>query len=96
MPLGNDAGVLDTLVVGGGAIIMSVVDTEAPSAVLPQGAVPLGVVGLLVATFEAIGEGGALALVGLVFWDGRGLQTVFSFDVAPLVFWWPLSSKDAG
>ena len=70
MPLGDDACVFDALVMGGGAIIVSVVDVEAPSAILPQGAVPFSVVRLFVATFEAIGEGGALALVGLFFWDG--------------------------
>ena len=96
MPFRDDASVFDALIMGGRAVVVSMVDAEAPLIVLPQGAVPLGVVGLLVATFEAIGEGGVLALVSLVFRDGTCLQTVFSFDVAPLVFWWPLSSKDAG
>ena len=96
MPFRDDASVFDTLIMGGRAVVMSMVNAEAPSTVLPQGAVPLGMVGLLVATFEAIGEGGALALVSLVFRDGVCLQTVFSFDIAPLVFWWPLSSEDAG
>ena len=35
MPLGDDAGVLDALVMGGRAIVVSVVNAEAPSAVLP-------------------------------------------------------------
>jgi len=96
MPLGDDAGVLDTLIMGGGAIVVSMVNTEAPSAVLPQGTVPFGVVGLLVTTFETIGEGGTLALVSLAFWDSACLQTVFAFNVTPLVFRWPLSSKDMG
>jgi len=96
MPLGDNTGVLDTLVMGGGAIVVSVVDLEAPSTVLPQGTVPFSVVGLFVATFETIGEGSLFALVSLVFWDGAQLQTIFAFDVTPLVFWWPLSSEDAG
>jgi len=70
MPLGDDAGVFDALIMGGGAIIMSVVNAEAPSTILPQGAIPFGVVWLFVTTFEAIGEGGAFALVSLVFQDG--------------------------
>jgi len=53
-------------------------------------------VGLFVAIFEAVREGGALALVGLVFGDGACFQAVFSFNVAPLIFGWPLSSKDVG
>jgi len=96
VPFRDDASVFDTLIMGGRAVVMSMVNAEAPSTVLPQGAVPFSVVGLLVATFETIGEGGALALVSLVFWDSTCLQTVFSFDVAPLIFWWPLSSEDAG
>jgi len=35
MPLGDDAGVLDTLIMGSRAVVVSVVNTEAPSAVLP-------------------------------------------------------------
>jgi len=73
MPLGNDAGIFDALIMGGGAIVMYMVDPKAPSAILPQGAVPFSMVGLLIATFEAIGEGGALALVGLVFRNGTCL-----------------------
>jgi len=70
VPLGDDAGVFDALIMGGRAVVISMVNAEAPPTVLLQGAVPLGVVGLFVATFEAIGEGGALMLVSLVFWDG--------------------------
>jgi len=35
MPLGDDAGILDTLVVGSGAVVMNMVNAEAPAAVLP-------------------------------------------------------------
>jgi len=51
---------------------------------------------LFVAAFKAVGEGGALALVSLVFRDGVCFQTVFSLDVAPLIFRWPLSGENAG
>jgi len=96
VPFGDDAGVFNALVMGGRAVVVSMVDMEAPLAVLPQGAVPFGVVGLLVATFVTIGEWGMFALVGLVFRNSACLQTIFSFDVAPLIFWWPLSSEDVG
>jgi len=55
---------------GGRAIVVSVVNAETPPAVLPQGAVPFSMVWLVVAAFKAVGEGGALALVSLVFRDG--------------------------
>jgi len=73
VPLGDDAGVLDTLIMGGGAIVVSMVNAEAPSAILPQGAIPFSVVGFCVAAFETVGKGGALALVSLVFRDGACL-----------------------
>jgi len=53
-------------------------------------------VGLFIATFEAVREEGTLALVGLVFGDSACFQAVFSFNVAPLILGWPLSSEDAG
>jgi len=96
MLLRDDAGVFNALIMGGRAVVVSVVDAKTPSTILPQGTVPFGVVRLLVATFETIGEGGALVLVSLVFWDGACFQTVFSFDITPLVFWWSLSSEDTG
>jgi len=49
---------------------MSMVDMEAPTAVLPQGTISFGVVGFLVTTFEAVWEGGVLALVILVLGHG--------------------------
>ena len=84
------------MIMGGRAVVMSVVDAEAPSAILPQGAIPLGMVRLGVATFEALREGSALSLVSLVFRDGTCLKAVFSFNVAPFIFRWSLSSKDTG
>jgi len=96
VPFGNDTGVFDTLIVGGGTVIVNVVDAEAPPAVLPQGAVPFGVVGFCVVALETIRERGALALMSLTLRDGTCFEAVFSFDVAPLVFRWSLSGEDAG
>jgi len=61
VPLWHNTGVLDTLEVGGGAVVISVVHVETPSAILPQGAIPFSVVRFFVTTFEAVGERGALA-----------------------------------
>jgi len=96
MPIGNDTGVFDALVMGGGAVVMNVVNAETPPTVLPQGAIPFGVVGFCLAAFEAIGEGGALSFMSLVLRDGACLEAVFSFNVAPFIFGWSLSSKDTG
>jgi len=96
VPLGDDAGVLDTLIMGGGAVVVSVVYAETPPAILPQGAIPFGVVRLCVAAFETVGEGGALSFVSLVLRDGTCFETVFSFDVTPFIFRWSLSGEDAG
>jgi len=54
---------------GDGAIVVGVIDMEAPTTVLPQGAVPFSMVRLFIPAFKAIGEGGALALVTLVLGD---------------------------
>ena len=79
----------------GGAIVVGMVDTEAPPTVLPQGAIPFGVVRFFIAALETIREGGALSLpFDLVFGYGTQLKAIFSFDVAPLVFWRPLCCMD--
>jgi len=96
VPLRDDACIFCALVMGGRAVFMSVVNTETPLTILPQGAIPFIVVGFLITTLEAVGEGGVLALVGLVFWNGAQLQAIFSLDIASLVFWWTLSSENAG
>jgi len=70
VPLGDDAGVCDALIMGGRAVIVSMVNAKTPPAVLPQGAIPFGVVGLFVATLETIREGGTFVLVSLVFGNG--------------------------
>ena len=70
MPLGDDTCIFDALVMGGGAVIMSVINVEAPPTILPQGTIPFSVIRFFIATLEAVREGGAFALVGLVFGDG--------------------------
>ena len=96
MPLWNNAHVLGALVMGDGAVIIGVVNVEAPTAVLPQGAVPFSVVRFFVTAFETIGEGGALAFVTLVLGDSMQLETVFAFNIAPLILRWSLSGKNMG
>jgi len=96
MPLGDDAGVFDTLVMGSRAVVVSVVNAETPAAILPQGAIPFSMVGFFVAAFKAVGEGGALSFVGLAFGDGAYFEAIFSFDVTPLIFGWSLSSENTG
>jgi len=81
---------------GNRAVIVDVIDVEAPMTVLPQGAIPLGVVRFFVTAFEAIGERGVLVFVTFVFGDGAQLKTIFTFDVAPLILGWSLSSKNMG
>jgi len=42
---------------------MSVVNTETPPAIFPQGEIPFGVVRLFVTTLETVGEGGVFAFL---------------------------------
>jgi len=81
---------------GNGAVIVGVINVEAPMTVLPQGAIPFGMVGLFVTAFEAVREGGALTLVTLVFGDSMQLEAIFALDITPLILRWSLSSKDMG
>ena len=91
VPFRHNARVFDALEVRGGAIVMGMVDTEAPPTVLPQGTVPFGMIRFFVAALEAIREGGALSFpFALVFWYGVQFEAIFSFDVAPLIFGWSL------
>ena len=96
MPLWHNACVLDALEMRGGAIVMGVVDAEAPPTVLPQGTIPFSVVGLFIATLETVREGGALVFpFQLVLGYGLQFKAIFTFNVAPLVFWWSLCCMDA-
>ena len=60
MPFWHNARVFDALEMRDGAIIMGVIDVEAPPTILPQGAIPFGMVGFLITTLETVREGGAL------------------------------------
>jgi len=81
---------------GDGAVIVGVVDVEAPVTVLPQGTIPFGMVRFFVTTLKAVGERGALAFVTLVFGDSAQLKAIFALDITPLILRWSLSSKDMG
>ena len=69
VPLWKDACISSALVMGDGAVVVSVIDVEAPMTVLSQGTIPFSMVRLFITAFEAIGERGALAFVTLVLWD---------------------------
>ena len=95
VPLWHDACVLDALEMGGRAVVIGMINVEAPPTVLPQGAIPFGVVRLLITTFEAVREGSALSLpFTLVFGYGTQLKAIFALNVTPLVFWWSLCCID--
>jgi len=96
VPHQNDTCVPSTLVMRDRAVIVNVIDVEAPMTVLPQRAIPFGVVRLFITAFEAVGERGALALVTFVLGDSAQLEAIFALDVAPLILRWSLSSKDTG
>ena len=96
VPFRYDTCIFDALEMRGGTIVMGVVNAEAPPTVLPQGAVPFSMVGLFIAALETVGEGGALSFpFDLVSGYGTQLEAVFSFDIAPLIFRWPLCCVDA-
>ena len=69
MPFQNDASILSALIIGDRTVVMGVVNVEAPTTVLPQGAIPFSMVRFFVTAFETVGEGGALALMTLVLGD---------------------------
>ena len=75
---------------------MGVIDVKAPMAVLPQGAIPFSVVGFFVTAIETIGKGSVLALVTLILGDGMQLETIVTFDVAPLILGQSLGCKKMG
>ena len=95
VPLWHNACTLDTLKMWGGAVVVGVVNAEAPPTVLPQGTIPFGVVGLFIVTLETVRERGTLSLpFEFVFGYGAQLETVFSFNIAPLVLRRPLCCMD--
>ena len=71
MPLWHNTCVFDALEMGGRAVIVGVVDAEAPPTVLPPGAIPFSMVRFFVVALEIVGERGALSLpFALVFGYG--------------------------
>ena len=95
VPLWHNARIFDALEMRGGAIVVGVINAEAPPTVLPQGAVPFSMVRFFVTALETIGEGGALSFpFDFVFGYGAQLEAVFSFNIAPLIFRWSLRCVD--
>ena len=97
MPLWHDTCIFDALEMRGGAVVMGVINAEAPPTILPQGTIPFGVVGFLVAALETVGEWGVLAFpFHLILGYSPSLKTILSFDIAPLVLQRSLRSEDSG
>ena len=91
--------------VGCGALIMCMVNSKAPSANLPQGAVVLVMVrGLLIAmkTVGKVGRGlltlvlGARERANVTLADHTALHAVSAFSWSPLTFSWALGREDMG
>ena len=89
--------------VGCGALIMCMVNSEAPSANLPQGAVVLVMVrGLLIAmkTVGKVGRGLLMLMLGAreranaTLADHMALHAVSAFSWSPLTFSWALGRED--
>ena len=104
MPRRDKAALLSAGLVGSGALIVCVVDSETPVANLPQGAVILVVVrGLFVAmkTVRVGGRGLLMLALGaregadVFFADCTALQAVSAFSWGPLSLRWTLGCKDA-
>jgi len=90
MPKIDEAVIGCTGVVGGGALVVSVLSTEAPTACLPKGAVFDNVTRSVIIAFEAVGELDLSSLVPLAKYS-MVFQTIFSFfDVR-----WSLGGEDA-
>jgi len=96
VPLWDDTYIPSALVVGNGAVIVSVINMEAPATVLPQGAIPFSIVGLFVTALKTVREVSALALVTLVLGDGVQLEAIFTLDITPLILGWSLSCEKTG
>ena len=107
VPRRNNASILDTLVMRGGALVMHMVSSQTSVTDFPQGAVILVVVWGLLIALKAVGEWGrglrTFALLSrkelkVLSFDSTTLKTVMSYSWGPL-FWlvnWSLSSMNAG
>ena len=90
MPKVDEAAIGAAGVMGGGALVVSVLGAEAPSTGLPQGAFFNRMPRFVSVTPEAIRELGLGSMPSLAQ-DGAALQVVLSwFHIG-----WPLSGKDA-
>ena len=105
MPRRDKATLLGAGLVGGGALIVCVVNSEAPAANLPQRTIVLIMVRGLFVAVKAIGIRGrglfTLALgarerANTILADCTALHTVPTFSWGPLTLRWTLSCKDAG
>ena len=90
MPKVDEAAIGAAGVMGGGALIVSVLGAKTPPASLPQGALLDGMSGLVSAAPEAVGKLGFGAMPPLAQ-DSPALQVIFS----RLYVGWPLSGEDA-
>jgi len=89
VPKVDKATISCTGIVGGGALIVSVLSTEAPAACLPKGALLNPVTGCILIAPEAIWKDDLVSSTPLTKYH-MVLQTVFSF----LEFRWTLGSED--
>jgi hypothetical protein len=90
VPGGDDAAGGGTSEVGFGAVVMGVLGIKTPAAGLPEGALCLTVVWLVLVALETVGEAGFTS--ASLPQDDTGLEGVFS----RFYIWRALGSKDAG
>ena len=104
MPRGDKAMFLGAGLVGSGALIVRVVNGEAPVANLPQRTVILVMVGGLLVAMKAIGIRGRGLLsfvldaregVDVTLADCAALHAILTFSWGPLTLGWTLGCKDA-
>ena len=105
MPRRDKAVFLGAGLVGGGALIVRMVNGKAPAANLPQRTVVLVMVGGLLIAMKAVGvRGGRLFALVLgarkgadtVFANCTALYTVSTFSWGPFTLRWTLGCEDAG
>ena len=90
VPKVNETAIGCTGVVGGRALIVTMLSTEAPAACLPKGTFFDSVARSVIIAFETVGELDLSSSMPLAQY-GAAFETVFSFfDIG-----WPLSGEDA-
>ena len=107
VPRRNDTPIFNALVMRGGAVVMRVICSQAPTANFPQGAVAFVVIWGLFIALQAVWKWGrgsrALTLLAgeetnVLPFNSATFKAVASFSWRPL-FWlvgWSLSSMNAG